>query len=121
MAVEIKNFEAMRGDTFGQNVTIKNCLKDLTEIYFTVKESYDNKEYVIQKTLTGGGITFLDETEDTKKYNVCINATDSDSLKTNREYVYDMQLVAGTTKKTILKGTIIFEDDVTRTSNEKVV
>ena len=113
-----ENFSFWRGDTFSQNITIKNCLEDITEIYFTVKETYDDKKYVIQKTLKKGGIVYLDTTEDGVKYNLLINATDSDLMKVDTEYVYDMQVVSETTKVTVLKGTITLEADVTRTINE---
>lgn len=119
MAVpERENFSFVRGDTFAQNITIKNCLEEITEIYFTVKASYEEKMPVIQKTLTGGGITFLEDTKDGKKYNVLINATDTDTMKVDTDYVYDMQIVSDTTKITVLKGTITLEADVTKTINE---
>lgn len=118
MAVKTENFSFVRGDTFSQNVTICNCLEDITEIYFTVKETYEDKNPVIQKTLTTGGITFLDKTDEETKYNILINATDTDLMKVNTEYLYDLELVSGTIKKTILKGTITLEADVTRTINE---
>lgn len=118
MALKRENFSFIRGDSFSRNVTIKNCLDEITEIYFTVKETFDDKIATIQKTLSTGGIVFLEETEDEKKYNVLINATDTDGMKVDTEYVYDMQIVSGTTKTTVLKGTITLEADVTRTINE---
>lgn len=120
MAVKTENFSFVRGDTFSQNVTICNCMKDLTEIYFTVKETYEDKNPVIQKTLTTGGVTFLDKTEEEVKYNILVNATDTDLMKVDTDYLYDLQLVAGTTKKTVLKGTLRLEADVTRTINEVI-
>lgn len=113
-----ENFAFVRGDTWSQNVTIRNNLDEITEIYFTVKETYNDKIAVIQKTLTTGGIVYLEDTEDGQKYNVLINATDTDKMKVDTEYVYDMQIVSGTTKITVLKGTITLEADVTKTINE---
>lgn len=118
MTPKIINFEFVRGDTFSRNITVCNCLENLTEIYFTVKETYDDKNPVIQKSLTSGGVTFIEETEDGKKYNLLINATDTDLMKVGTEYLYDMELVADTLKITVLKGTITLEADVTRTINE---
>lgn len=120
MSLKTENFSFVRGDTFSQNVTIRNCIEDLTEIYFTVKKTYEDRNPIIQKTLTKGGITFLDKTDDEVKYNILINATDTDLMKVDTDYVYDLQLVAGTTKKTVLKGTLRLEADVTRTMNEVV-
>lgn len=118
MTPKIENFEFVRGDTFSRNVTVCNCLDNITEIYFTVKSDYEDKVPVIQKSLTGGGITLIEDLKDEKKYNLLINATDTDLMKVDTEYVYDLQIVADTLKATVLKGTITLEADVTRTINE---
>jgi hypothetical protein len=119
MAVKVQHLTWLRGDTYAINVSIKNCIEELTEIYFTVKQNYDDKNVVMQKTLSGGAITELHGTETKARYNILIHATDTDKMKVDTEYLYDLELVADTLKKTILKGTITLEADVTRTENER--
>ena len=49
-----------------------------------------------------------------------INATDTDDLLTDYGYVFDIEIVSGSIKRTIVKGTITLTTDITQTINEAV-
>lgn len=116
-------FEFYKGDTYSRDLTIEGWNREITEIYFTVKESTDNKKYVLQKTLNKG-ITVMNETNDSITYNIYIAATDTDTLKVDTDYVFDIEIHTkcsdnGILKKTIIVGTFRLIADVTRTYNER--
>ena len=53
MTPKRENFEFVRGDTFSRNVTVFNCLDNITEIYFTVKLDYEDKVKIINISVYG--------------------------------------------------------------------
>lgn len=85
------------------------------EIYFTVKASFEDEDFVIQKRLA-------DMTVDTVgEYSFTILPTDTNALDFG-EYVYDLEVIRNaeaTDKQTISKGIFLIETEVTYASNEE--
>lgn len=77
-----KTFILTRKDTTGK--IINTLPKD---IWFTVKESYENKSIVFQKRLNHGIIQSSDGT-----WNIQIDAADTAELKTGR-YICDVKII----------------------------
>lgn len=85
---------------------------EFDEIYFTVKKTVSNKEFVIQKTLSGGDIV-LDGTS----YTFNIEPEDTDNLDYGI-YVFDIELIkTGEIKQTSV-GQFTLTSEVTFAENE---
>lgn len=115
-------FEFYRGDTYSREFTITGWDSSIDKVYFTVKEKVTDKNAILQKKLDHG-ITLVDETEDSKTFNLNICCTDTDEMKTDFEYVFDIEIHSvfedGTViKKTIITGTLNLLASSTRTCNE---
>ena len=109
-------WEFYRGDTFEKLINISGWDKEITQMYFTMKKEEKDKDIVLQKKLGDGIVkTSNDEVE---SYLLTINATDTDELLTDHGYVFDIEIVSGTIKKTIVKGTVTLTTDITQTINE---
>ena len=120
---EVK-FEFYRGDTYSRDFSISGISSDITKVYFTVKENVEDKKAVLQKTL-GNGIVLTHEDKENiiKYYNLTICCTDTDNLKVDLDYVFDIEIhMPGTSdkpiKKTIITGTLRLKASSTRTCNE---
>ncbi len=83
------------------------------KMYFTVKENYYTTEAVLQKKLDEG-ITY---SEEDNFYYITIEPSDTDGLKYDK-YVFDIEVIDGDDKKTILKGVFVIEEEVTFAENE---
>ena len=105
-----------RGDTCEKLIKITGWNKEIDQMYFTMKKEDKDKSVVLQKTL-GNGITKTDDSE-TESYLLVIDATDTDGLLTDYAYLFDIEIVSGTAKRTIVKGTITLDTDITQTINE---
>lgn len=118
--MEPKEFdmEFVRGDTcpitFSITDSQDNILDDLegANIYFTVKVSYSEPSFLIQKTYNGGTIT-----KDGDNYSLTILPTDTENLEYGR-YVYDICVVSQDLKATIVRGTITLGNEATFAINE---
>ena len=115
-------FEFYKGRTYTRDFKIVGYTDPVDEVFFTVCDNPNNKNYCLRKALTKG-ITVVDEgtTEDDepyKTYNLLIEATDTDHLKTNVEYGFDIALISGTKKLQVITGTLILNDVYTKTCNE---
>lgn len=118
--MEPKEFdiEFVRGDTCPIEFTIvdgdNNPLVDLenANIYFTVKNNYNEDNYIFQKTYAGGTIIKTDN-----KYSLTILPTDTESLDYG-SYVYDICVVSGDFKATIVRGKISLTNESTFAINE---
>lgn len=120
--VEGTLFEFYRGDTYSRSFSVSGWGHSIDKIFFTVKENEANKRFCLQKTLDNG-ITLMDTKEDgTKTYNLFICCTDTDKLKTDVDYSFDVEIhsiVANDTiKKTIITGTLRLKASPTKTCNE---
>lgn len=116
-------FEFYRGDTYTRDFTISGWSLPISKIYFTVKETVEGKKVMVQKTLDNG-ITLVDENETgAKTYNLSICCTDTDNMKTDKDYVFDIEIhsqgVDGDViKKTIITGVVKLKGSSTRPCNE---
>ena len=114
-------FEFYRGDTYTRDFTVTGWSLPISNAYFTVKESVDHKRACIQKTLNNG-IEVVDVTEEGTTFNLKINATDTDNLKADFDYVFDIEIhsdVEGElVKKTIVTGVLRVLASATKTCNE---
>lgn len=97
-------------DDQGQEVIYTD---DFDEIYFTVKELFEDEEYLFQKRLTSGTITKDEEST----YHLTIEAQDTNELEFG-EYVFDIELVAGSTIKQTTTGKLVLSYESTYASNE---
>ena len=115
-------FEFFRGDTYSRDFTLTGWSLSIDKVYFTVKEKVTDKNAVLQKTLNNG-ITLVEETEEGQTFNLNICCTDTDEMKTDFEYVFDIEIHSiledGTViKRTIITGTLNLLASSTRTCNE---
>lgn len=122
-------FEFYIGDTYTRDFTLTNYSAIIDEIYFSVKNNDKDKYTVLQKTLTDGGITLTDIQYDnygnilSRTYNILINATDTDNMKTDFDYTFDIEIVSSgednvDIKKTIITGIFRLKNTTTKTNNE---
>ena len=90
---------------------------DFDEIYFTVKKRYSDTNYLIQKSLTEGGIIKID----TGDYQLRIEPKDTDSLPINRvgeSYDFDIELIFEDQIKQTFAGEFVLTKEVTHAANE---
>ena len=87
---------------------------EFDEIYFTVKRSYHDKNFLFQKRLGNGTIETLDD----GSYRFVIQAIDTDNLSIGK-YVFDIELVLGDEIKQTTVGEFILTPEVTFASNEE--
>ena len=96
-----------RLDAQGQAITT-----EADEVYFTVKKSYNDTDFILQKTLSD--MTF----DNDGTYHISILPEDTEDLMYGK-YVYDLEVLVGTDyKKTIAIGDFIIKEEVTFSSNE---
>ena len=93
-------FEFYKGRTYTRDFTIVGYTDKVDEMYFTASENTTDKNNCIRKTLSNGGITVVDTgiTDDGEvytTYNLLIDATDTDHMKENTEYGFDVVLKSG--------------------------
>ena len=107
-----------RGDIVSRSFTIKQ--KDGTvytdtpdEIYFTVKDSANYKEYRFQKRLTDGGIVNIEPGKD--QFSIMPEDTNDLSFST---YDFDIEIVKAPGLKRTFFGKFILEKEVTHAYNE---
>lgn len=115
-------FEFFRGDTYSRDFTLSGWGFSVDKVYFTVKERVTDKNAVLQKKL-GEGITLVSEEEGEKLFNLLICCTDTDNMKAEYDYVFDIEIhslgVQGEViKKTIITGILRLLPSSTRTCNE---
>lgn len=116
MAMEIT---MARGDLERRTILLKNRQGETwttvpDEIYFTVKKSANDRMYTFQKTLTGGGITFIE----TGKYQVEILPDDTNELNFGT-FDFDIEVVVNGLVKKTFTGKLILEKEVTHYYNER--
>lgn len=120
--VEGALFEFCRGDTYTRDFSISGWSHSIDKVFFTVKENVNNKRFCLQKTLDNG-ITLVDETEDGERtYNLAICCTDTEKLKTDIDYTFDIEIhsLVGeeTIKQTIVTGIMRLKASSTKACNE---
>lgn len=123
-------FEFRKGDTYSRDFTITDYDLEISKVFFTVKNNSSDKRYVLQKSLiteggitTSNGITLVSDEEGVKTYNILINATDTDDMKVDYDYFFDVEIVSPGTgtdeiKQTLMVGTLRLKEVATQTVNE---
>lgn len=112
------NIEIIRGDTktlkFQRRTTNDEVITEKPDkMFFTVKTGYYSKDYLFQKRLD----TDIIYNEEDNYYYFTINSSDTDKLDYS-DYVFDIEVITGDTVKTIAKGTLKVESEVTFAENE---
>ena len=114
-------FEFYRGDTYSRDFSISGWSHSIDNVFFTVKENVANKRFCLQKKL-GEGITLMDEENGIQVYNLSICSTDTDKLKTDVDYSFDIEIHSNvgndTFKKTIIAGILRLKASATKVCNE---
>ena len=107
-----------RGDIETKQFLLKNSSgqtfsTEPDEIYFTVKTSANDKDFIFQKRLSTGGIAKIE----TGKYQFTILPDDTNNMKYGN-YAFDIEVVKhGMIKKTFC-GTLVLDKEVTHYYNE---
>lgn len=122
-----KNLSINKGNSYNifvQFVNEKNeilIFEDNSTLYFTLKDNFNNTNYILQKTSLDG-ITY---NEEKKGYDIRFNCEDTEDLD-YKDYAYDITVVRNTglasankkDKTTILKGYLKIEEVTTFEVNE---
>lgn len=123
-------FEFRKGDTYSRDFTITDYELPISKVFFTVKNNSSDKRYVLQKSLiingeiiTSNGLTLVSDEDNVKTYNILIKATDTDNMKVDYDYFFDVEIVSpgvGTDeiKQTLMVGTLRLKEVATQTVNE---
>lgn len=120
--VENVVFEFYRGDTYTRDFTVTGWSFPVSKVFFTVKEDIEKKNFVLQKTLNNG-ITLVDEENGEQTFNLKICCIDTDHMKIDTDYTFDIEIHSNgvngeTLKKTIVTGIVRLKGSATRTCNE---
>ena len=138
-------FNFVRGTTYSRNINLTDYGANIDEMYFTVKESETDRIPVIKKSLNNGIFPIIpdtvieeetqeeqdeeqeeseDESEESnvKSFNLIIEADDTETLKLNKPYPFDIKVITYTdgnpVKKVIVRGTMTLSANVTWKTNE---
>lgn len=121
-------FEFHIGDTYTRDFTISGYSSEISNVFFSVKNSNTDKRTVYQLKLDEG-ITLTDIQYDddgnivSRTYNILINADDTEDMKTDFDYSFDIEIVTPgdddvDIKKTIISGILRLKSATTRKYNE---
>lgn len=107
----------IRGDTraykFKRHLLDGTIITEEPEsLYFTIKRSFNSKDFVVQKKLSD--MSYMEEDE---YWHFIIEPEDTENLSYGT-YVFDLQAVQDGFKTTIAKGQFIIETEVTFKINE---
>lgn len=110
------DFEFPRGDTIPVTFDLLNVNEEnidiVEEIYFTVKRSFNQNDYLLQKRLSRGEIEC-----NNGQFGLVIEHKDTGTLPYGT-YVYDIQIKIGTFYRTVCRGNITLTNEATSISNE---
>ena len=114
-------FELIKGDTYERNIIIEKYTSEISQKFFSVKSKATDKRVILQKSLDNG-ITLMDTDNDKRTYQIFIESTDTDNMKTG-DYFFDVEIITPTKtipiKRTIVKGTFRLNTEITTTDNER--
>lgn len=118
MACINHNFNFIHGDTKTIYFSI-NKIDGVTidQIYYTVKTEQNGKP-LLQKKLDNG-IIFISEDDEAYHYALVFDCSCTDKLKSATKYIHDIEVIMGTVKQTVLKGTLTLDEEVTTVKCEK--
>lgn len=116
------NFEFYIENTYSRDFTISGWSLPIDKVFFTVKENEKDKRAVLQKTLNNG-ITLVSEENGVRTYNLIIENTDTENMKTDYDYFCDVEIQSPgadgkVIEKTIIVGTLKLNSNSTRNYNE---
>lgn len=109
-----------RGDTFDfkfqrRNKTTKEIITEKPDkMYFTVKENDKTNDVIFQKRLDNNTISY---DEETYYYSITIEPEDTNDIDYGT-YYYDIEIITGKKVKTIAKGTLSIDSEITFAINE---
>lgn len=109
-----KNISITRGDSKTLILKVKDgnsTISDFDKVYFSVKKDCFTEDLILQKKLNSG------ITKNETTYEILIDASDTDNLEYGR-YEYDIEVIKGSLKETVLGGVFTIEKEVTFVSNE---
>ena len=108
-----KIYEMTRGDTkcFEVRILENDIMISVDEMFLTVKTDCYVEDVLFQKKI-GDGITIKDNV-----YTIIISPENTNELEYGR-YVFDVEIVVGTLKRTIEKGVLLIGEEVTFYKNE---
>lgn len=109
-------FEFYRGDTYTRNFSLL-WSKKITDVFFTVKKTSDDKKSLIHKRL-GDGINLMDITDDGNVYLLTIEAEDTENMAVNTDYYFDIEVLSNNIKQTPIIGVLTLKEDYTRRKDE---
>lgn len=104
------NLEMTKGDTLSFGVEVIDLGQEIEEAYFTVKNNYDDEDFVFQQSL-GNGIN-LDKVEGNNYYYTVRIAPENTENIEPKKYYYDLEIRINDDVFTILKGILDIEFDV---------
>lgn len=109
----------IRGDTFEFRFQRQTSDKQIItnkpdKMFFTLKTNTYTNNFLFQKSLQDNTISY---DEDTHYYNITIDPEDTNGLRYGK-YYYDIEIINKGKVKTIAKGILEIEDEVTFASNE---
>lgn len=120
--LENEIFEFYRGDTYQRDFTVTGWSFPVSNVFFTVKENEEFKNAALQKTL-GNGIALVSDEDGIQTYNLLISSTDTDRMKTDYDYIFDIEIhsegvMGEILKKTIITGIVRLKGSATKRINE---
>lgn len=107
-----------KGQTYQRIFTVSGLDVDITQVFFTVKGSVDDKNFAFQKRI-GDGITLMDYVDGVYTYVLEIMPDDTENLSKS-EYGYDITIKSNDIKfPPIIMGKLLIEPVYTRKRDEK--
>lgn len=103
----MENLKMIRGDTLAFGFEVDG-VTEVNAVYFSVKKTKYEDEYILQKSLNNG----IAQIED-GKYSVRVAPSDTHNLEVGT-YYYDLQIKANGDIFTVLYGTLEIDADITR-------
>jgi hypothetical protein len=117
------SFDMFKGDSRDQPYQVKTsagAVVDITsaELRFTVKrgefDSTTDKLFQLKNTLAGGSAAEIEMTDPTNgKFTVHISKTNTMAAEGNIRYWYDIEMVIGSARNTLIKNQILIRQDIT--------
>ena len=104
--VENEIFELIKGDTYERNIIIEKYTSEISQMFFSVKSKETDKRVILQKSLDNG-ITLMDIDDDKRTYQIFIDSTDTDNMKTG-DYFFDVEIITPTNIVVTVLDTDIF-------------
>lgn len=98
---------------FIRNRNTKDIISNFDEIYFTVKRSFDTKDYLFQKRYSENEI----ELQEDGSYQLVIDAKDTEGRRYGT-YVFDIEILRGSDVKQTYTGKLVLTDEATHYNNE---